>query len=218
MSAPALVPSPLYGLRTWSVVGEPGDERLSGPQQPAPWPVAGEWLEATCAAAGSHSAPAPDCACGIHAWHPRRRSARRVLALRRQVAGVVEARGTVELHSDGFRAEQARPFALFLAPGGSAALAGRLAAGYAIDVVPVRGPGEIVDWCRARGLGLEPAVVDELLGPERLAERRRGVRRQRLRAAAALVLVAALLGVGLVVTGDPGERTLFGRTGEVHVR
>ena len=73
----------------------------------------------------------------------------------------------------------------------------------------------MVDWCRARGLGLEAAVVDELLGPELLSERRRGLRVQRLRAAVALVVIALLLAIGMVATGDPGDRTLYGRTGEV---
>ena len=152
VSAPPLVPSPLYGLRTWSVVGESGQERLSGPQQPAPWPVDG-WLTAACAGGAGHFAPAPDCECGIHAWHPRKRSARRVLALRRQVAGVVEARGVIELHRDGFRAEHARPFALFLSPGANAALVRRLASAYSVEAVPAGGPGAVVDWCRFRGLG-----------------------------------------------------------------
>jgi hypothetical protein len=141
-----------------------------------------------------------------------------VLSRRRQVAGVIEARGAIELHHDGFRAEQARPFALFLAPGANAALVGRLAETYAAEVVPASAPGAVVDWCRARGLGLEQGVVDELLGPERLAERRRSLRLQRLRAAAALVMLVLALAIGLAATSDPGDRTLFGRTGEVHPR
>ena len=217
MSAPPLVPSPLYGLRTWSVVGESGQERLGGPQQRAPWPEDG-WLTAACAGGAGHFAPAPDCECGIHAWHPRKRSARRVLALRRQVAGVVEARGVIELHRDGFRAEHARPFALFLSPGANAALVRRLAFAYSVEAVPAGGPGAVVDWCRSRGLGLEASVVDELLGPERLAEWELGVLVQRLRVAGALVLVAVLLAAGLAATGDPGPRTLHGRTGEVQLR
>lgn len=218
MSGQPLVPSPLYGLRTWSVAGARGEERLAGPQQPAPWPVGGDWLEATCALGEGHSAPAAGCGCGIHAWHPRRRWARQVLAPRHRVAGVVEARGGVELHRDGFRAESARPYALFLAAGGDAGVVGRLAQAYAVEVVPVGGPAAILDWCGARGLGLEPAVVDGLLGPERVAERQRGARVARLRAAAALVTIAVLLAVGLAATGDPGDRALYGRTGEVQIR
>ena len=71
---------------------------------------------------------------------------------------------------------------------------------------------------RARGVGLEPAVVDSLLGPERVAAERRVGRTRRLRFAAPLAVIAALLGIGLAATGDPGDRTLQGRTGEVHPR
>jgi hypothetical protein len=216
MSEPTLVPSPLYGLRTWSVVGERGEERLAGPQMREPWPDAGAWLTATCARDPGHAAPAPDCACGVHALHPSRRAARRVLATRREVPGVIEARGAIELHREGFRAEQARPFALMLAPGRNAALVDRLAAAYDAEAVPVAGPDAVVDWCRSRGLGVEPDVVDELLGPERVAEQRRSVRVVRLRFAAALAAIAVLLALGLAFTAHPGDRRLFGRTGEVH--
>jgi hypothetical protein len=216
MSEPTLVPSPLYGLRTWSVVGEPGEERLAGPQMQEPWPDGGEWLTATCASDPGHAAPASDCACGVHAWHPSLRTARRVLATRREVPGVVEARGAIELHREGFRAEQARPFALMVAPGRNAALVDRLAAAYDAEAVPVSGPDAIVDWCRSRSLGLEPEVVDELLGPERVSEQRRRVRVVWLRFAAGLAAIAVLLALGLAFTASPGDRRLFGRTGEVH--
>jgi hypothetical protein len=197
-------------------VGERGEERLAGPQQSTPWPDAGGWLTARCARDGGHAAPAPDCECGIHAWHPTRRSARRVLANRGQLPGVVEAGGAVEVHRDGFRAERARPFALMVAPRANTALAGRLARAYDAELVPVEGPDAILAWCRARGVGLEPAVVDSLLGPDRIAAERRVVRTRRLRFAATLAVIGALLGIGLLATDDPGDRTLHGRTGEVH--
>lgn len=218
MSGAPLVASPLYGLRTWSVVGASGEERLTGPQQATPWPGAGAWLDAACTRVPGHAAPAPGCGCGVHAWHPGRRSARRVLAMRREVPGVIEARGAVEVHREGFRAAQARPLALMLAPGANAGRIRRLAAAYDAEPVPVDGPDALLAWCRARGLGLEPAVVDELLGPERVAEQQRKTRMERVRIAAALAAIAVLLAVGLVVTDDPGDRTLFGRTGEVKPR
>jgi len=213
VSAPALVPSPLYGLRTWSVVGPSGEERLAGPQLATPWPDSGAWLTAACAA--GHAAPGPECSCGIHAWHPTRRSARRVLAIRREVPGVVEARGAIEVHRDGFRAERARPFAVLVAPRANAALARRLAGAYDAELVAVDGPGVILAWCRERGLGLEPPVIQELLGPAGLAEQRRRERATRLKFAAALAAIAVAVGIGLAATDDPGDRPLQGRTGEV---
>ena len=216
MSASALVPGPLYGLRTWTIVGETGHERLAGPQRPAPWPVDGEWLTAACALHPEHLAPASGCSCGIHAWHPRRRSARQVLGFRSRVAGVLEAGGALEVHRDGFRAERGRPFALFAAPRGNAALVGRLAAAYRAEVVEASCPDAILAWCDERGLGLDPAVVDDLLGPEGVAAARRARRATRIRIALVTGAIAAMLVLGLELTADPGDRPLFGRTGPVH--
>jgi len=73
-------------------------------------------------------------------------------------------------------------------------------------------------WCRERGFGLAPAVVEELLGPDRLAEERRvrgrRARAARARLAAAVVALGLMLGIGLAVTHHPGDRTLGGRTGQ----
>ena len=103
--------------------------------------------------------------CGIHAWHPRRRSARRVLGAAAEVAGVVEAGGAVEVHRDGFRAERRARSRSSSRPGGRGADRAGSRRRTRAEVVPARGPDAVVAWCRERGLGLEPAVVDELLGP-----------------------------------------------------
>ncbi len=75
VSAAPLVPSPLYGLRTWTVAD---GERLSGPQQDAAWPLGGALarggLRARCPSTPRRS---PDCACGVHALHPTPQTARR---------------------------------------------------------------------------------------------------------------------------------------------
>jgi hypothetical protein len=219
MSAPPLVPSPVYGLRTWTAVGPQGDERLAGPRQGTPWPDDGAWLEARCP--HDHDAPAAGCDCGIHAWHPGRHGARRVLALRWEIPGVVEAAGAIELHQDGFRAERGRPYALFVGPHANALRARRLADAYGIEAVRVDGPDAVVAWCRARGLGLTPDVVEELLGPDAIAARQRERRERRRRAgiriAAMLAVIAALVAIGLVTTDQPDDCTLSGRTGEIHV-
>jgi hypothetical protein len=211
----ALVPGPLYGLRTWTVVGADGEERLQGPQQPAPWPADGEWLTATCAVDPRHTAPEPGCTCGIHAWHPRRSPARHVLGYRSRVSGVVEAGGAVEVHHDGFRAERARPRAFFATRQSNTALLGRLADAYRAEVVPAGSAGEVVAWCREHDLGLDAAVVDVLLGPEGLAAVRRARRTTRLRLAGVGFAIAVMLFLGLELTANPGDRPLFGRTGPV---
>jgi hypothetical protein len=198
-------------------VGEAGSERLAGPHQGLTWPVEGAWLESTCAS--GHASPAPDCDCGIHAWHPRPRWARRVVAARAAIPGVVEASGAIEVHEDGFRAERARPYALVLAAGRNPRLVRRLAGAYGVPVVEAGDSDAVLGWCLTRSLGLDEAVVTELLGPpaqERRHARRRKARRTALRMAALFVVVSLLLALGLVVTDRPGDRVLGGRTGEVH--
>ena len=217
MSAAPLVPSPLYGLRTWTVAD---GERLSGPQQDADWPTGGAWLHAACARVPEHAAPVPDCACGVHALHPTPQTARGVLGRRGEIPGVVEAAGAIEVHEEGFRAERARPAALFIAPGRNAALVRRIAAAHDAEAVEVAGPDALLAWCRARGMGLEPPVVAALLGAETMerwhAAKRRRARADALRIAAALAVMAALVAGGLAFSSDPGDRELFGRMGPVH--
>ena len=99
--------------------------------------------------------------------------------MRWEIPGVVELAGAVEVHREGLRAERARPYALFVSPNANAARAERLAAAHRAQVVPVRGADEAAAWCRDRGLGLSPAEVERLLGPEALAEERRTRRHRR---------------------------------------
>jgi hypothetical protein len=220
VTATPLVPGPLYGLRAWRVVADERGERLAAPHQGTTWPTGGEWLQAACSA-NTHAAPAPDCDCGLHAFHPRRAAAKQVLATRREVAGVVEAGGAVEVHADGFRAERARPHALVLAPGRNAQLVRRLAHAYGAETIEVKRPDDLLAYCRERDLGLSEPVVQELLGPRHAADRSARRRRRRtdvLRVAIALVVAALLVLLGLQVAGDPPGDSVYGRTGEVDRR
>jgi hypothetical protein len=217
MTATPLVPGPLYGLRAWRVVADERGERLAAPHQGTTWPTGGEWLQATCSA-GAHAAPAAGCDCGAHAFHPRRAAAKRVLATRREIAGVIEAGGAVEVHEDGFRAERARPHALVLAPGRNQHLVRRLAHAYGAETIEIRRPDDLLAWCRERGLGLSEPVVQELLGPRQAADRNLRRRRRRadaLRVAIALAVAALLVLLGLQVAADDSGKTVYGRTGEV---
>ncbi len=221
MSDTPLVASPLYGLRTWTVAGENGAERLAGPHQRVTWPPGRAWLEAKCAQSSGHQPPANGCDCGLHAWHPSRRSARRVLACRREIPGIAEASGAIEIHEDGFRAERARPYALVLAPGRNALLVRRLADAYGAQVVEADGADAVLAFCRARGLGLDESSVAQLLGPVTAEKSRRArhdsARADALRLAAAVAVVALLVLAGLQFATDPtGDRVLHGRTGEIH--
>ena len=220
MSDEPLVPGPLYGLRTWIVVSEKGRERLAGLHHGGEWPPGDGWVDARCAEA-DHTPPVGDCHCGIHAWHPTERSARRVLASGRELAGVIEARGAVEVHEDGFRAERARPHALVARR--NVKLVRRLAEIYGAEVIEARNHRELLAWCRARDLGLDERTVADLLGGPGWLEKSREAKRARrrnkvLRVAAALVLAAVMVVLGAHFAVDPdGPRTLYGRTGQVHV-
>jgi hypothetical protein len=214
-----LVAGSLYGLRFWRVVADEGGEFLTGPVYGSRWPAGGGWMRAACR--HGHAAPAPGCDCGVHAWHPRRDSARNVMAVRRVVPGVLEAQGQVEVHEEGFRAGRGRPHALVAAPGRNGRLVRRLAERYGAEVIEADGPDALLAWCRERQLGMDEAVVAGLLGIDDLAERRRAklrkARTDALRIAAAFAIAVLLVVLGLVVATDPpGDRTLYGRTGEVH--
>jgi hypothetical protein len=215
-----LVPGPLYGLRTWIVVAEEGRERLRGLHQGGVWPPGDGWLDAQCTIGGAHRPPGHDCNCGVHAWHPTLKNARRVLAIKAQVAGVVEADGAVEVHEEGFRAERARPYALVSMPSRNGKRVRRLAEIYATQVIEVCKPEDLLAWCRERGLGMDERVVTELLGPERAErtarEKRTGARNNVLRVAAVLAIAAILIAIGAQLHEPSGPRTLYGRTGEIH--
>jgi hypothetical protein len=171
-----LLPGPLYGLRTWRVVVEDGRERLTAPQR------------------------GTDCRCGIHAWHPRPTAARRVLASRFDLPGIVEVDGAVEVHDDGFRAARARPYAFVRLPGRNPFLIERLGAIYGAEVLDLRRPDELLAICRERGLGLPEPVVVDLIGAEAFEERRRERARMRREAIVRVVVVVAML-VALCVLG-----------------
>jgi len=221
MSDTALVPAPLYGLRTWRVVGANGAERLIAPHQRSEWPPGGAWLVARCDRSRDHEPPHEGCGCGVHAWHPSARSAKRVLASRREIPGIAELRGATEVHADGLRAERARPYVFFFQRGRNGRLVHRLAQAYGAEVVEVDGADSVMAFCRARRLGLDPSTVVALLGPARAEEYRRSkrekVRLDALRLAAAVAVVALLAVAGLqFATDPPGDRVLHGRTGEIH--
>jgi hypothetical protein len=193
-----LFADPLFGLRCWRVTADDRGEWLAAPHQNTCWPPGGQWLQAKCPI--GHGAPASGCDCGVHAWHPRRKSAREVLAVRATVAGIVEAQGAIEVHEDGFRAAKARPYALIATPRSNAALIQRLAERYGTPVVEVSGPPALLAWCRERNIGMGEDIVAELLGTGGLAERRRARFRRRAMDAAR---VAAAFGAaaGLVILG-----------------
>ena len=219
MTEPGLVPGPIYGLRTWTVAGTPGHERLAGPHRTTPWPAGGEVLEAECAVTPVHEPPGATCECGLHAWHPSRAAARQVCSSRRDVPGILEASGAVEVHAEGFRAERGRPHALVLLPNGNEARLERLAEAYDLELLRLEGPDALMAHCREQGLGLSEGAIAQLVDLEALETRRRERRRRRILTAAAAAIVALALAAAAVAV-DPGTehgKTVNGRAGEVRV-
>jgi hypothetical protein len=220
VSAPVVIPAAVYGLRTWRPAVDERGECLTGAYDATAWPDGGAWLQASCTASIAHTAPEPGCACGINGWHPDARSARRVLASRRDIPGIVEATGAIEVHADGFRAERARPYALVTTPGRNAKLTARLAERYAAMAVTVDGPHALLAWCHEHALGLDAQVVGHLLGTDVEQARRAATRRRRrtalARGGAAVVVAGALLGAGLAFANGPhSPHGVAGRTGWV---
>jgi hypothetical protein len=216
---PPLVPGPIYGLRSWTVSGAPGHESLTGPHRTTPWPDGGALLEAECSASPPHAPPHATCECGLHAWHPSRAAARRVCGVRREVPGILEASGGVEVHADGFRAERGRPHALVLLPGGNARRLERLAETYDAELLRLDGPDALLAHCRDRGLGLREEVIAGLVDTEAVAAGRRRRRRLGVVAVVGAIAAAAAL-VGIVHAIDPGTehgKVVKGRAGEVTV-
>jgi hypothetical protein len=215
--APLLL-GPVHGLRTWLVEGPPGAERLVGAHSRTPWPPGAE-LEAACAAEPAHDPPGPTCTCGLYGRHPRRAAAREVCAVRREVPGILEASGRLEVHLEGFRAARGRPVALVALPGRNVRQIERLAAAYGAELLRLDGPDALLAHCQARRLGLTAPVVAELVGAERVARARRSRRRGAVRTGLRVAAVAlVLLGIALAVDRDVQHgKVLRGRAGEVRV-
>lgn len=203
---PPVVAGELAGLRIWPL--QPyGRLRAAGWE--ILWPDGGRPMTATCELGADHEAPAPDCSCGIYAWHPRPSSAEALFAECSRgggaVAGIVAAWGAVEVHRTGFRAQHARPTAFVVdgrrARRGYRRRVSRLADRHAADVVVVDGPAALYDYCLERGLGLRESIVEELLSEQRAEARARRRRRLLAQRAAVALCAPAAVGAAALVLG-----------------
>lgn len=185
MGAPAeppLIAGTIHGVRTWSLAIHAGEPTLTGRYKHVPWRPAGATTSAECHEAhhGPNELPMPDCGCGLYGLHLREDAFQEVLSdLTRTepadaCAGLIEAWGRVEVHRSGFRAQYARPAALFLpAPAlgsGYESTVRRLADAYGADIVVVRDADDLARHCAGHELGLSRGAVDDLLGREEAAE------------------------------------------------
>ena len=201
---PPVFPGVLYGLRRWKLSGPPRRRTLSAAFVDRPWPAGRKAYRATCNGSNDHSAPDPECGCGIYAFHANDRGLAGLRSLGTgEVIGLIEAWGNVELHADGFRAEHARIRLLLLTRGADERKLRELAARHGADVFA----GTLEDLlahARAQGLAMDERTVDALLAPRlevERAERRSALRRARAAAvawSAADLAVVATVGWQLV--------------------
>lgn len=131
---PAALTGDIVGFRQWQVlpVGEHGYELYAagrvaiqvsgmfvshgpGDRDRHRW-RRGQFTEAICDMRRHPDVPAPvhGCTCGLYAKHERISDYDWISG--RFVSGLIQAHGQVEVHHDGFRAQYARPVALFLLP------------------------------------------------------------------------------------------------------
>jgi hypothetical protein len=104
----ALVPAELRGYRRFDVTEAGLCPTVRG--RDAAWD--GSLEHARCLAGRDHAPPAPDCGCGLYAWHhPDDARADSGFGT---VTAVIAARGRVVLHDSGFRATAARVEAVAL--------------------------------------------------------------------------------------------------------
>jgi hypothetical protein len=114
------VPGPVRGVRFWTIDVSPEAAPLLRSPRGDSWRPAGEPTRARCSC-GCQTAPSAACCCGLYAFHPWSKAFDPGAVSGRQVGsgvwtvwGEVEAWGGLEVHEDGFRAEFARPAAVYI--------------------------------------------------------------------------------------------------------
>ena len=177
-----LVAGAVHGFRTWSLAldreSRPG---LIGYGHTR-WESGGQPTRAECLPGNGTPAshpegfpvPAEGCACGLYASHPWARDPNsdflRVDGMGLEpddVFGVVEAWGRMEVHEDGFRAEYARPIALFARTGAELEWdvpSDRMAAEYGCILIRVGSVEELAAEMTRFDRGLDRALVEDLVG------------------------------------------------------
>ena len=177
-----LVPGVVHGLRTWGLSldreGRPG---LIGYGHTR-WESGGRPTRGDCLPGDGEPkvhptgspVPAAGCACGLYASHPWARDPNsdflRVDGMGLEpddVFGVVEAWGRMEVHEDGFRAEYARPIALFARSGADLEWDvpnDRMAEEYDCELIRVGSVEELAAELEQFDKGLDPVLVEDLVG------------------------------------------------------
>ena len=152
-----LIAGKIQGVRGWTLFASVLGAAVHGDE----WAAGGKATHATCRAHGGHKAPAKQCGCGLYGTHPW------AGGTQGEILGVIEAWGRVELHAGGFRAERARPIALFVVENETtlavARALRRTAKRYECELIELETRRGIEVECRRRGWGLSREVVAELV-------------------------------------------------------
>ena len=168
---PPLFAGEIHGVRRWKV----RRNRLVAPFRDTEWRP-GRPLRAEC---DLHADPPyPGCGCGLYAFHPHVVD---IDAHAGEVFGVIEAWGRIEVHAEGFRAEYARPAALFwraAEPESERRRIERLAKRYGCAAIPLGRGESLAQACASRGWGIKPHAVAELVGVAYEDELRTGAGRR----------------------------------------
>lgn len=144
----------IHGVRGWTMIAA----QLHGAYYRATWNQNGEPTRAQCTSQNvhpPHEAPSNGCGCGLYGLHPW------AAEPHGDVYGVIEAWGRVELHATGFRAEYARPVALFSHRRDPASQA--LAEAHGCELIKIRSLADVGTICTERGWGMTREVVRSLV-------------------------------------------------------
>ena len=152
-----LIAGKIHGVRGWSLSGATLGAAVQGDE----WAADGKATRATCRNQRRHKSPVKECGCGLYGTHPW------AGGTQGEILGVIEAWGRVELHAGGFRAERARPIALFVVADETTLAEVRVlhqvAERYECELIELQARGEIEAECRRRDWGLGREVVAELV-------------------------------------------------------
>ncbi len=174
----------VIGVREWTY--DEGLKPITSHLGGFEWRADGSPTEAECRS--GHEPPQPECGCGLYAYHPWSVFGLDLLSRRSSessVVGLVAAWGKIEVHKDGFRAQQAKPVAfVFRAREFGVRWRGdlnrerldeltRLADRCGAEVIHADDPTAVPRWLEGNGGQLAEGSVEKLLAPRYGATRRR---------------------------------------------
>ncbi|MGA7398072.1 MAG: hypothetical protein WBW62_11555, partial [Solirubrobacterales bacterium] len=171
---PPFLPGFTYGLRSWRVVNDQGELNLSALVRKSIWNP-DDHGPAVCLKSRRHSPPVSSCECGFYCYHQLPWSLRKICCdtqtLMRDLrfSGIMRGWGNIEVHSTGLRSQFAAIDVLFMPPRANRAyraLIQAFADEHNAEIWPITGPEEMLERIRSERPGLNPELIEELLGED----------------------------------------------------